>query len=145
MRTPVGGYEKGDNSVVVRHDIVFGDAQLEIKDVEKLALDPTNVTLPEHTGAHSPVYVLKRGVIQILQRCQSGGVYKRGNADSHFTRYNDGTEEYTFIGPLLKRNVKVRLSPVQIDKGGEDDRHFNLSPSDHVVDHCGESRTLGAS
>jgi hypothetical protein len=43
---------------VVRHDIVFGDAQLEIKDVEKLALDSAYVTLAEYTGAHSPVYVL---------------------------------------------------------------------------------------
>jgi len=127
VRTPVGGYDKGDNSVVVRHDIVFGDAQLEIKDVEKLALNPTNVTLAEHTSAYSPVYVLKRGVIQI------------------FTRYNDGTEEYTFIGPLLKRNVEVRLSPVQIDKGSEDDRCFNLSASDNVVDHCGKGGTLRAS
>jgi hypothetical protein len=76
VRTPVGGYDKGDNSVVVRHDIVFGDAQLEIKDVEKLALDPTNVTLAEHTSAYSPVYVLKRGVIQILRRCQSEWIYK---------------------------------------------------------------------
>jgi hypothetical protein len=42
----------------MRHDIVFGDAQLEIEDVEKLALDPTNVTLAEHASAHSPVHVL---------------------------------------------------------------------------------------
>lgn len=145
MRTPVRGYEKGDDRVVMRHDIVFGDAQLEIKNIEKLALDPTNVTLPEYTSAHSPVHVLKRGVIQILRRCQSGWMYKKGSADTHFTRYNDGTEEYTFIGPLLKRDVEVRLSPVQIDKGSEDDRHFNLSASDNVVDHCGEGGTLGTS
>ena len=58
MRPPVGGYEKGDDGVVMCHDIVFGDAQLEIEDIEKLALDATNVTLAEHTSAHSPVYVL---------------------------------------------------------------------------------------
>lgn len=58
VQTPVGGYEKGDDGIVVRHDIVFGDAQLEIKDVEKLSLDAANVTLAEHTSAHSPVYVL---------------------------------------------------------------------------------------
>lgn len=123
----MGGYEKGDDTVMVCHDIVFGDAQLEIKDVEELALYPPNVTLAEHTSAHSPVYVLKRRVIQI------------------FTGYDDSTEEYTFIGPLLERNVEVRLSPVQIDKGGQDDRHFNLSPSDNVVDHRGEGRALGTS
>jgi hypothetical protein len=58
VRTPVGGYEKGDDGVVVCHDIVFGDAQLEIKDVEKLALYAADVTLAEHTSAHSPMYVL---------------------------------------------------------------------------------------
>lgn len=58
VRTPVRGYEKGDDGVVVCHDIVFSDAQLEIEDVEKLALDAANVTLAEHTSAHSPVYVL---------------------------------------------------------------------------------------
>ena len=54
----MGGYEKGDDTVVVCHDIVFGDAQLEIKDIEELALYPANVTLAEHTSAYSPVYVL---------------------------------------------------------------------------------------
>jgi hypothetical protein len=44
---------------VVRHNIVFGDAQLEIEDVEKLALYPTDVTLAKHTSAHSPVHVLE--------------------------------------------------------------------------------------
>ena len=45
------------------HNIVFGDAQLEIKDVEELALYPADVTLAKHTSAHSPVYVLERRVI----------------------------------------------------------------------------------
>ncbi len=51
----------------MRHNIVFGDAQLEIKDVEKLALDTTDVPLAKYTSAHSPVHVLERGVIQILR------------------------------------------------------------------------------
>lgn len=145
MRTPVGGYEKGDDAVVMRHNIIFGDAQLEIKDIEELALYPSNVTLAEHTSAHSPVYVLQRGVIQILRTCESGRMYKWGSEDSHFTGYDDGTEEYTFIGPLLQGDVEVRLSPVQIDKGSQDDGHFNLRASDNVVDHSGEGRTLCAS
>lgn len=31
----VGRYEKGDHSVAVHHNIIFGDAQLEIKVIEK--------------------------------------------------------------------------------------------------------------
>jgi hypothetical protein len=108
------------------HNIVFGDAQLEIEDVEKLALYPANVALAKHTSAHSPVHVLKRRVVQILARC------------------DDSAQEYTFICPFFEGDVEVRLSPVQVDKGSQDDRQFNLSASDNVVDHRGEGRPLGA-
>lgn len=126
VRMPVGGQEEGHDGVVVGHDIVFADAQLEIEDVEKLALDPANVTLAKHTSAHSPVHVLERRVIQI------------------FAGYDEGAKEYTFICPLLEGDVEVRLGPVQIDKGSEDDGHFDLSASDNVVDHCDKGGTLGA-
>jgi hypothetical protein len=61
-----GGREEGHDRVVVRHDVVFADAQLEIEYVQELALDPANVALAKDTCAHSPVHVLKRGVIEIL-------------------------------------------------------------------------------
>lgn len=108
------------------HKVVFADAQLEIKDVEELALDPPDVAFPKNTCAHSPVHVLERRVIQI------------------FAGYDEGAKEYTFVCPLLEGNVEVRLSPVQIDEGSQDDGDFNLRASDNVVDHCGEGRTLGA-
>jgi hypothetical protein len=46
--------------VVVCHDIIFGNAQVEIEDVEEFTLDPANVALAKYTGAHSPVYVFER-------------------------------------------------------------------------------------
>jgi hypothetical protein len=121
----VGGQDKGHDRVVVHHNIVFGDAQIKIKYVEKLAFYPTDIALAKHTSAYSPVHVLERRVIQIFASC------------------DESTEEYTFICPLFEGNVEVRLSPVQIDKGSQDDRQFNLSTSDNVVDHCGEGRPLG--
>jgi hypothetical protein len=45
---------------VVCQDITFGDAQLEIENVEEFPFDPANVALSKHTGAHSPVYVFQR-------------------------------------------------------------------------------------
>lgn len=63
----------------MRHDIFFGDAQLEIEDIEKLALYPTDVALAKHASAHSPVHVLKRRVIQILQTCVSHDACTNGD------------------------------------------------------------------
>jgi hypothetical protein len=54
------GCEDGHDGVVVCHEIIFGDAQLEIENVEEFALDPANVALAKNTGAHCPVYVFER-------------------------------------------------------------------------------------
>jgi hypothetical protein len=80
---PVDGGDKGHDGIVMRHDVVFIDAQIEVENVEKLAFDPTNVALAKHTSAHSPVHILERGVIQIFASC------------------NQGAKEHTFIRPLL--------------------------------------------
>jgi len=58
--------DQGHDGIMVHHDIVFSYAQLEIENVEELALNPANVALAKYSCAHSPVYVLKRRVIQIL-------------------------------------------------------------------------------
>jgi hypothetical protein len=63
---PAGRVDERHNGVMVGHDVSLADAQLEIKDVEEFALDPANIALAEYTGAHSPVHVLERRVIQIL-------------------------------------------------------------------------------
>lgn len=72
-------------------------------------------------------------------------MYKWGCKDAHFAGYDQSAEEYTFIRPLFEGDVEVRLSPVQIDKGGQDNRQFDLSAGDYVVHHCGEGRPLRAS
>lgn len=52
---------------MVAQDIGLGDTELEIEDIEVLALDATNVTLAKDTGTKSPVYVLKSGVVEVLE------------------------------------------------------------------------------
>lgn len=54
------GCEERHDGIIVCHDIIFGDAQLEIENVEEFPLDPADIALAEYTGAHSPVYVFQR-------------------------------------------------------------------------------------
>ena len=52
------GCEERHDRVVVCHDVVLGDAQLEIEHVQEFALDPADVALAKDSCAHSPVHVL---------------------------------------------------------------------------------------
>jgi hypothetical protein len=54
------GCEERHDGIIVSHDIIFGDAQLEIENVEEFPLDSADIALAEYTGAHSPVYVFQR-------------------------------------------------------------------------------------
>ncbi len=57
---------------MVHQEIGFADVKLEIQNVEKLALDTSNVALSEHTGACGPMDVLQGGVVEVLK----GGVIR---------------------------------------------------------------------
>lgn len=61
---------------VVRKDVRFIEAELEVEYVKELALYPANVTLSENTGAESPVDILESGVIGVLERSESANVSK---------------------------------------------------------------------
>ena len=63
-----GGAGEGEEGVVVREEVGFGDGELEVEDVQELALDTTDVALAEDPGAERPVDVLQRGVVKVLQR-----------------------------------------------------------------------------
>jgi len=116
MITEAGRHERHDR-VVVCHDVVLADIQIEIKNIEELALDPTNITLAEDACAHSPVHVLERRVIQVL------------------ARNDERAKEYPFVGPLFECYVEMGLGPVEVDECGQDDWDFNFGPSEDVVDH----------
>ena len=46
------------NRLVVCHDVRLRDRELEVEDLEELALDTAHVALAEHAGAQRPVDVL---------------------------------------------------------------------------------------
>lgn len=71
-----GGEERHDR-VVVCHDVVFADAQLKVEHVQEFALNPADVALAEDSCAHSPVHVLKRGVIEVLRSWSGVGESQR--------------------------------------------------------------------
>ncbi len=50
------------------HEVRVRHGQLEIEHIEKLALDPANVTLSKYTRADGPVDVFQRGIVEILER-----------------------------------------------------------------------------
>jgi len=54
------GCNNRHDGIIMRHDIIFGDAQLEIENVEEFAFDSADIAFAKYTGAHSPVYVFQR-------------------------------------------------------------------------------------
>lgn len=60
------GCGNGGEAVVVAEDIILGYAELEVEDIEELALDAANVPLAKDTRAHGPVDILEGGVVQVL-------------------------------------------------------------------------------
>lgn len=63
---------------VTRHDrrkgsmmtenVVFRNCQFEIKHVQELALNTTDVALAKHTGAECPVDIFESGIVEVLVR-----------------------------------------------------------------------------
>ena len=59
--------EEGHDRVVVREEVVFLEGELEVEDVEELALDASDVALAKHSCAERPMDVLERRVVAILR------------------------------------------------------------------------------
>lgn len=50
----------------MREDILLGDAEFEVEDVEELALYPADVALAEDARAQCPMHVLQCRVVGVL-------------------------------------------------------------------------------
>ena len=59
MWMAVGGRDERHDGVAVCHNVIFGDAELEIEDVEEFTLDPANIAFTKYAGTDSPVHVLE--------------------------------------------------------------------------------------
>ena len=72
-----GGAGEGEEGVVVREEVGFGDAELEVEAVEELTLDAADVALAEDPRAQRPVNVLKRGIVRgLLGLAGEGGALR---------------------------------------------------------------------
>lgn len=120
-----------------REDVCFRDTELEVEDIEEFTLDAADVALAEDTRADSPVDVLQRRIVQVLNtnhmlvRCTNKELQPTA---THLRSNNKSTEENTFASPFLECDVEMGLGALEIDKGREDNWHLNLCAFDHVVD-----------
>lgn len=55
----MGGLYEGHDGGMVREDVLLGDTEFEIKDIEELAFYPADVTLAEDARAQRPVHILQ--------------------------------------------------------------------------------------
>jgi hypothetical protein len=59
----VGGKSNGRDGIMMTEDVILGNAELKIKYIKELALDPSNITFAEHACAYRPVHVLQGRII----------------------------------------------------------------------------------
>lgn len=57
--------------VMMTENVIFGDRQLKVKDVQELALNAANIPLAEHAGTECPMHVFESGIVEILRVRQS--------------------------------------------------------------------------
>lgn len=53
--------------IMVAENVIFGDRQLKVKDVQELAFNAANITLAENAGTERPVHVFESGIVEILR------------------------------------------------------------------------------
>ena len=128
-----GGAGEGEEGVVVREEVGFGDAELEVEDVGELTLDAADVTHAEDPRAQRPVNVLKRGIVQVLEErmCEARHDVER---ETYLVSEDECAEEDALVGPLLERNLNVWLGPLDVDEGHEEGQDLDLRLGDDVRD-----------
>jgi hypothetical protein len=106
--------------IVVAEDVIFGDRQLKVKDVQELAFNAANITLAEHARTERPVNVFESGIVKILAR-------------NHY-----GAKKDALTRPFLERDLKMRLGSIDVDERNEDGRDVDFSTGEHIVDEGGK-------
>lgn len=51
---------------MVGQDVILGDREVPVEDLQKLSFDPPHITFAEHTGAQRPMNVSESGIIGVL-------------------------------------------------------------------------------
>ena len=111
-------------SVANDEEIGFGNGEVPVEDFDELAFNPSNITLAEGAGHHSPMNVLQSRVIGVLGR------------------EDESAEENAVKGPLFGLNREIRPGALDVDEGDNDVGNGNLSSLDDVRDKLGELGVL---
>lgn len=55
-----------EDGMVMGQDVIFGDREVPVKDLEELSFDPAHITLAKNSSAQRPVNVSEGRIIGIL-------------------------------------------------------------------------------
>lgn len=106
--------------VANNEQIGFRDREIPVKDLDKLTLDPSDVSLSESTSDHRPMDVLQSRII---------GVFGGGD---------EGAEENAVKGPLFGLYGKIGFGTLDVDQSNEEVGDGNLGSLDEIRDEVGE-------
>jgi len=101
---------------VVAENVIFGDRELKVKDVQELAFNAAAITLAEHASTQRPVNVFESGIIEILAR-------------NHY-----GAKKDALTRPFLERDLKMRPGSIDVDERNEDGGDVDLSTGEDIGD-----------
>ena len=68
-------------------DVILGDREVPVEDLEKLSFDPPHIAFAEDAGAHRPVDVPESRITRILVGCKS----RQDETDRTGARSRSGT------------------------------------------------------
>jgi len=111
---------------MVAQDVVFRNGELEIKDVQELALDAAHITLAKHTGAERPVDIFESRVIEILA-C-----------------HHDCAKKDALACPFFEGDLEMRFCSIDVDERDKDGWDGDLCTSEDVMDKGDKGGMFGA-
>jgi hypothetical protein len=99
---------------MMAQDVVFGNFELEIEDVEVFPFDATNVSLAENASAHRPVDIFECGIVEVLWR------------------HNECSQKYAFQSPLFQTDMQMVLCSLDVYEGDKKCRHGHFGAFEHT-------------
>jgi hypothetical protein len=90
--------------MVVVEDVRLGNCKFPIQDIQKLALNPTDVAFAKGTRHERPVDVFQRRIICVLREAVSIASSEEKKLCKYLGSKHEGAEEDAFVCPFLGVN-----------------------------------------
>lgn len=73
---------------MVGQDVILGDREIPVEDLEKLSFDPSDIAFAKDTGAQRPMNVSESRIVSVLGGCKSrqDETTKRNNGSGEAVR-----------------------------------------------------------